>query len=149
MLPARRGAGAFFIQSSVKYTLNKSMRRKHWLLEPPDFGWSSCLSILRLHQPVDSISATLGPLAALHVDPDPELQVRHRRTRGRAMVCEKRCAWVKGTMALLSRARCTLRSNVLLRVLYIDQNQVRQTCAEPTKMQRPLKVGCSDNPLPR
>jgi hypothetical protein len=31
---------------------------------------------------------TCGPLESLAVDPDPELQVRHRRLRGRAMVCE-------------------------------------------------------------
>lgn len=38
----------------------------------------------------DSTSISLAR-SKRFVDPDPELQVRHRRTRGRAMVRGKRC----------------------------------------------------------
>lgn len=78
-------------------------------------------------------SIYLGPLAALRVDPDPELQVRHRRTRGRAMVHGKR-RLDGGQMTLLSQASRTpeLDSYGAL----VDPNPIPQMHAEPTKMQR-------------
>jgi hypothetical protein len=77
-----------------------------------------------------------SPLAALRVDPDPELQVRHRRTRGRAMVPGKYRAEAGGWRRHCDRERTPELHSY--GGTHIDLNPEPQIYAEPTKMQRPL-----------
>jgi hypothetical protein len=77
-----------------------------------------------------------SPLAALRVDPDPELQVRHRRTRGRAMVREMYRAGERRMAAQLRPRRTPELHSYGAPV--IDPNPEPQIYAEPTKMQRPV-----------
>jgi hypothetical protein len=85
---------------------------------------------------------TCGPLESLVVDPDPELQVRHRRLRGRAMVCETLHARAPKTRAIQLEAMAPCanpESGELPRKAQFTstEDRLRQVQAEPTKMRRP------------
>jgi hypothetical protein len=82
----------------------------------------------------------VGPLAALCVDPDPELQVRHRRTRGRAMVCENLASGQRDDGIAAAKALHAPERITPTAALDIVLQDLRQNHAEPTKMQRPLNA---------